>query len=352
MWEGDGGYDDQRPGPSRAAATASGCSRTAGASSDRDSRVSAPARASQRSMSVRAMLIPGGIIGRSSARYHCASTISVSSMTMSPPAHVGLEPDHQRVRERPRLAGDVAHVGDRHADLLAHLAVHGLLHRLARLDEAGDAAVHRHRERAAASEQRLAVALDERDHRRRQAREGEQPARRDSAAPAPRPSARSACRTDRRTAWCGPSRRAARPDRRASSARRRPGRRAPSAAAARRARRRRRRRRPRRRRGRSPSRRRRRGCRARGAARRARRRRGARRAPRTWPSRTTTVIAPDQSSGSSSAGTKRAGSPSWRTAGESRAADHVRSLRGRPVSLGILVRAEDDHHSDQPRHDL
>ena len=30
---GDGGYDDQRPGPARARATASGCSRTAGASS-------------------------------------------------------------------------------------------------------------------------------------------------------------------------------------------------------------------------------------------------------------------------------------------------------------------------------
>ena len=33
MWEGDGGYDDERPRRSRAAATGSGCSRTAGASS-------------------------------------------------------------------------------------------------------------------------------------------------------------------------------------------------------------------------------------------------------------------------------------------------------------------------------
>ena len=60
-------------------------------------------------------------------------------------------------------------------DLLAHLAVDGLLHRLARLHEPGDAAVHRHRERAAASEQRLAVALDERDHRRRQAGKASRP---------------------------------------------------------------------------------------------------------------------------------------------------------------------------------
>ena len=180
----------------------------------------APA-ASHRSISVRAMLIPGGIIGRSSARNHWASTISFSSMTMSPLGPCGLEPDHQRVRERPRLAGDVAHVGDRHADLLAHLAVDGLLHRLAGLHEAGDAAVHRHRERAAASQQRLAVALDERDHRRRQAWEREQPARRAPPRPLPGHGFGWRCRTGRRTASCDPSRRAAPRDRRASSARRR-----------------------------------------------------------------------------------------------------------------------------------
>ena len=38
------------------------------------------------------MLMPGGIIGRSSARNHWASTISFSSMTMSPPAHVASNP--------------------------------------------------------------------------------------------------------------------------------------------------------------------------------------------------------------------------------------------------------------------
>ena len=95
-------------------------------------------------------------------------------MTISPAAHVRLEPDHQRVRERPRLAGDVPHLAQLHPHLLAHLAVHGLLHRLPRLHEPGDAAVHRHREGAAPSEQRLLAALDQGDDGGRQAREGQQ----------------------------------------------------------------------------------------------------------------------------------------------------------------------------------
>ena len=50
------------------------------------------------------MLRPGGMVGRSSARNHAASTISCSSMRMSPDRPRRLEADHERVRERPGLA--------------------------------------------------------------------------------------------------------------------------------------------------------------------------------------------------------------------------------------------------------
>ena len=79
------------------------------------------------------------------------------------------------MRERPRLARPVADVVDAHPDLFTDLAVHGLLERLARLDEPGDAAVHRNRERPAPRQQRVAiVAFDERDDGRRQSRECQQ----------------------------------------------------------------------------------------------------------------------------------------------------------------------------------
>ena len=74
---------------------------------------------------------------------------------MSPVSPLGAEPDHQAVRERPRLAAVVADVADLDADLLAHLADDGLLERLARLDEPGEAAVHRRPELHASGEQRL-----------------------------------------------------------------------------------------------------------------------------------------------------------------------------------------------------
>src|SRR5712675_2717588 len=47
------------------------------------------------------------------------------------------ERDHQRMRERPRLAGEVADVVYSHADFLADLARHALLERFAWLHEAG-----------------------------------------------------------------------------------------------------------------------------------------------------------------------------------------------------------------------
>ena len=47
-----------------------------------------------------------------------------------------MKPSMSERRERPRLRGDVARVGDLDAGLLAHLARDRLLERLARLDEA------------------------------------------------------------------------------------------------------------------------------------------------------------------------------------------------------------------------
>ena len=51
----------------------------------------------------------------------------------------GPEADHQTVRERPWLRAPIPDVGDRDADLLAHLPHHAVLQHLARLDEPGEA---------------------------------------------------------------------------------------------------------------------------------------------------------------------------------------------------------------------
>ena len=114
-------------------------------------------------------------------------------------------------------------------DLLLDLADDGALERLAGLDEAGQARVHRHLPLDAAGEQRLLVGAvvapgDERDHRRRQAGERLQPARRAAHRPLAGAPARSACRSARRSGGCGPTRRAARPARRPATRPRRPGR--------------------------------------------------------------------------------------------------------------------------------
>ena len=86
--------------------------------------------------------------------------------------------DHQRMRERPRLAGEVADVADRDAYFLAHLAVDAILDRLSRLDEARERAVHPGRKPRRAREEQLAAARDEHHHRRRDARVGDIAARR------------------------------------------------------------------------------------------------------------------------------------------------------------------------------
>ena len=92
---------------------------------------------------------------------------------------VGTEPDHQAVRERPRLAALVAGVGHGHADFLEDLADDRRFERLTGLDEPGQAREHRHRPLHATGEERFLVrsrlaTRDERDHRRRQSWERHQ----------------------------------------------------------------------------------------------------------------------------------------------------------------------------------
>src|SRR5207253_10643404 len=82
------------------------------------------------------------------------------------------EADHQLARKRPRLAAEVVHVLDLDARLLEHLAPHGLLEGLARLDEAGEHAVERPVEPGAPGEQHAVAVLDEHDHCRRDPRVG------------------------------------------------------------------------------------------------------------------------------------------------------------------------------------
>src|SRR5690606_867744 len=102
-----------------------------------------------------------------------------TDLAARPVAHEG---DHQRMRERPRLAGEVADVAYSHADLLGHLALQALLERLAGLDEAGERAVHPGREVRAAREEELALPLDERHDGGRHSRIGGEPACRADAA--------------------------------------------------------------------------------------------------------------------------------------------------------------------------
>ena len=74
--------------------------------------------------------------------------LAVARRRARPPPSRADEAEHQRGRERPRLRRAVAHVGDPHAGLLAHLARDGLLEALPRLDEARQRAVAARRPRA------------------------------------------------------------------------------------------------------------------------------------------------------------------------------------------------------------
>ncbi len=82
----------------------------------------------------------------------------------------GVEAEHQRMRERPALAADVVQVLHLDADFLAHLARHAMLHRFARLDEAGQGAVDARDEARRTGQQDLVPTRDQHDHARRDAR--------------------------------------------------------------------------------------------------------------------------------------------------------------------------------------
>ena len=129
---------------------------------------------------------------------------------------VGHEADHQRMGEGPGLAAEVADVGDRDPDLLADLADHRLLQRLAGLHEAGEGAVDAGREMGRAGEEDLVSALDAHDHRRRDAGEVLEAAGGAGARELRRLARRGGCRNGRRSGGCGPTPRSARPGRQAS----------------------------------------------------------------------------------------------------------------------------------------
>ena len=95
-----------------------------------------------------------------------ASSISSGSSTQGVAA-LGArdEAEHQRLRERPRLAADVADVGDPQPDLLGHLAGDGRLGGLPRLDEPGqDREPAGRPDRLPAEHHAVAAVVDEHDH--------------------------------------------------------------------------------------------------------------------------------------------------------------------------------------------
>ena len=74
--------------------------------------------------------------------------------------------DHHRHRERPGLAGEIAHRAGMDAGLLHGLAPHRLLEGLAGFDEAGETGPHARREAGGAAEQALVAVDGEHDHHR------------------------------------------------------------------------------------------------------------------------------------------------------------------------------------------
>src|SRR5919112_621865 len=88
----------------------------------------------------------------------------------------GQEVEHQRVRDRPRLAPEVPDVFHLDPDLLAYLPLYGLLDGLAGLDEARERAVHPGREAWPAGQEHPLLVLDQHDRRRVQARVERRPA--------------------------------------------------------------------------------------------------------------------------------------------------------------------------------
>ena len=124
--------------------------------------------ASQRSRSVRAIAALGG--GRKDASRSPASAPAISSRVNQRASSssvgvdgqrvavgLGVAADHQRRREGPRLAGDIADVADPDAGFLVELARDGRLERFADLDEAGERRIAARRIVRLAAEEQAAV---------------------------------------------------------------------------------------------------------------------------------------------------------------------------------------------------
>ena len=115
--------------------------------------------------------VPASASARISSRVNQrASSISEPSTSISVSTARAGEADHQAGRQRPRLAAEVGHLPHLDAGLLLDLAAYGVLHRLARLDEAGERGVAPLGPQRAAPEQRALVGAaglavgDDHDH--------------------------------------------------------------------------------------------------------------------------------------------------------------------------------------------
>src|SRR4029453_10675920 len=73
--------------------------------------------------------------------------------------------DHQRVRERPRLAGEVVDVAHRDTDLFAPFAAPGLFEGFTRLDETRQRREDLHREARTLRQQHFVATVHDHDDR-------------------------------------------------------------------------------------------------------------------------------------------------------------------------------------------
>ena len=118
---------------------------------------------------------------------------------------LGREGDHERVREGPGLAAEVADGLHPHADLFEHLPPHALLEGLPGLDKPGQHAEKPGRETVRVRQQQPAVPHDRHDDRRRHARVIDEAAAGAELGALARCGPGSARRSGRRTGGCGAS---------------------------------------------------------------------------------------------------------------------------------------------------
>ncbi|MNJ68664.1 hypothetical protein D3C77_649310 [compost metagenome] len=87
-----------------------------------------------------------------------------------------MKTEHHRVRERPALAGDIAHIAHLQAHLFAYLPHNALFDALTRFDETGQGAVDAREKARRARQKNFVAARDQHDHAGRQTRVVVQPA--------------------------------------------------------------------------------------------------------------------------------------------------------------------------------